>query len=78
MQTPGADVEAQEEMAGLVCSVLDAVVPHLPFAPCSPPKKRGRMFEGEQPCPLRPSAYVQVRAQACWRARVLCRPAFRR
>ena len=30
------------------------------------------MFEGEQPCPLCPSDYVQVRSQACCRAPLAC------
>ena len=83
-----ADEAEQQEVASLVCSVLEATVPQLPSAPCKQ-HACGRMFEGEQPCPLRPSQYVQVRSRACWRAPsaphptawrrtgLLCRPASR-
>ena len=63
MKAPGDETE-WEDVTGLVCSVLDAIVPQLPSASCPLPK-RGRMFEGEEPCPLRPSAYVQVRSPCC-------------
>ena len=91
MNAPGVDEAEQKEVVVLLCSVLDAIVPQLPSALCPPPK-RGRMFEAEEPCPLCPSAFVQVRSRACGRTRtprsphpitwrragMLCRPASRR
>lgn len=56
------DAARQEEVVGLVCRVLDAIVPQLGRAHARDENANARwgLFESRFPCPLLPSFYVKV------------------